>query len=90
MGILLNPMGDPPDQQVAAEPGRRRRAVQPALLVPKIGGRQRFECDDPGFDIGPFRPAAGCEILMAGKPASFLASLLVLENRCHAPASAMR
>jgi hypothetical protein len=83
-------LGDPADQQVAAQPGRRRRSIQPAPFDLKIGGRQRFECEDPGLNICLLGLAAGCEILAAEGPASFPAGLLVLGDLRQARASAMR
>jgi hypothetical protein len=90
MGMLLNPVGDPTEQQIAAQPGWRRGSVQPAPFDPKISGRQRFECCDLGFDIGPFGLIAGAVMLAAGEPASFLASLRGSGERRHLPASTMR
>jgi hypothetical protein len=90
MSLFLNPIGNPTDQQVAAQPGRRRRSVQPAPFDLKIGCRQRFELDDLGFNIRLRAVAAGCEIRTPEGPASFPASLLVSRNWRHAPASAMR
>src|SRR5712691_8137482 len=89
VSAFLNPVGDATDQQIAAQPGRRRRSIQLAPFDPKVGGGQYFEGNDPGFDIDFLRLIAGCEILAAGRPASFLASLLGLANWRHAPASAM-
>jgi hypothetical protein len=88
MGLFLNPVGDPADQQIAAQPRRRYGLEQPAPFDPEIGGRQFFERDDPGLDIGT-RPIVRA-IPAAEKPAGFPASLLVPGNRRHAPAAAMR
>lgn len=76
MGLFLNPVGDPADQQIAAQPGRRCGSVQPASFDLKIGRRQRFECCDPGFNIRPLGMTAMCAILAAGTPAGFPASFL--------------
>jgi len=89
MGLFLNSVGDPADQQVTAQPGRRCGAVQPAPLDPEIGGRQPFEGNQPGVGIRPFRPPFGCRIQGAGRPAGCTAGLLVLGER-HLPAAAMR
>src|SRR6266849_11122047 len=90
VSLFLNLVGDPADQQVAAQPGRRRRSIQPAPFDLKIGGRQCFEGDDPGFKIGLLRPNTDIEILAAEGPASFPAGLLVLGDLHQARASAMR
>jgi len=90
MSLFLNPVGDPTDQQVAAQPSRRHRSIQPAPFDLKVGCRQRFELDDLSFNIRIRAVAAGCEIPAPGGLASFPASLLVSRNRRHAPASAMR
>ena len=87
---FLNHVRYATDQKVAAQPGRRRRSIQPSPFDPQIGGRQCFERDDPGFSIGPLALATGCNPLAAGGLARFLASLLGLRSRNHAPASAMR
>jgi hypothetical protein len=76
VSLFLNPVGDPTDQQVAAQPSRRHRSVEPAPFDLKIGCRQRFERDDPGFNVS-LGPTACCEIFAS-------------RNRHHAPASAMR
>jgi hypothetical protein len=88
LGMFLNPVGDPADQQIAAQPGRRRHAVQPVSFGAKIGGRQRFERNVLGLDIGT-RPTER-EISTTGRPAGFPASFLGLANRHHARASAIR
>jgi hypothetical protein len=90
VSLFLNLVGDPTDQQIAAQPDRRRRSIQPAPFDLKIGGRQRFEGDDPGFNIRALALAAGCEILAAEGPANFPAGLLVLGDLHQAGASAMR
>ncbi len=90
VSLFLNLVGDPADQQVAAQPDRRRRSIQPSPFNPQIGDRQCFEGDDAGFNIGPVGLNAGVEILAAERPASFLASLFVLGSRNHAPALVMR
>jgi len=87
---FLNHVRYATDQKVAAQPGRRRRSIQPSPFDPQIGGRQCFERDDAGFNIGPLGLNAGVEILAAERPASFLASLFVLGSRNHAPALVMR
>src|SRR5947199_123981 len=45
-------VGDATDQQIAAQPGGRRHSIQPPPFDPQIGGGQRVESNDPGFDIG--------------------------------------
>ena len=90
MGMFLNPVGDPTEQQITAQPGWRRGSVQSAPFDPQISGRQRFESCDLGFNISCLGPTAGSERQAAGEPASFLASFGGWVDRCHLPASAMR
>src|SRR5882762_1038059 len=51
LSAFLNPVGDATDQQIAAQPGRRRHSIQPAPFDPEISDGQCVEGNDPGFDI---------------------------------------
>src|SRR6266849_8284032 len=76
---FLKPVGDATNQQIAAQPGGRRRSIQPAPFDPKIGGGQRVEGNDPGFDIGRIGVTTS-GTSAAGRLASFLANLVGLAN----------
>src|SRR6266849_2645108 len=90
VSAFLNPVRDATDQQIAAQPGRRRHSIQPAPFDPEISDGQRVEGKDPGFDIGRIGVTTDRGTLAAGRLASFLASLVGLMNRLHAPASVTR